>query len=457
MKKRRKTGTAIFAVLLLLSLLISGCAKKPANAPENFPTQPTVDISEHQLETVELSDDGIDAQFVYVGKIIVPEIPGYKSINLKMGYKSLQSDVQREFYDMLTKNVFYVSKEKNEDGLYYTKQVTISNFNLSQAELRLIIMAFSEDNPQVFWLSDVFGFSNSSNETVLQLYSYLSIDDISHKIGELNTFSRNFAAEFPLELDDYYREKYIHSYLLDHCSYAENVRGIHDDFHAFGIYGALISKRAVCEGYSRAFQWLLSIVGIQSVNVIGKTEDSLHMWNAVKLNEAWYYVDPTWDDGNPLGAFDYFNITSQELIDTGHNPAPLYIELTDEQICGSGENTAQSFNIFVPNCTATELSYISMDGAIIDGFSDYNNAIVTQKLYSAAFKGETSLEILLLPKALNYDEAVEVLTNSNNGLLFNYIKDVNNMLRDKKIDINTISVAKKPSKNILVLLYSFEE
>ena len=57
----------------------------------------------------------------------------------------------------------------------------------------------------------------------------------------------------------------------------------------------------MCEGYAKAFQYIMNEVGIESAIVIGtgtnsKNETENHDWNYVKLNGQWYAVDVTWDD-----------------------------------------------------------------------------------------------------------------------------------------------------------------
>ena len=62
----------------------------------------------------------------------------------------------------------------------------------------------------------------------------------------------------------------------------------------------------MCEGYAKAFQYLMNEIGIDNVIVIGTATNSNgqtenHAWNYVKLNEKWYAVDTTWDDPILIG------------------------------------------------------------------------------------------------------------------------------------------------------------
>ena len=69
----------------------------------------------------------------------------------------------------------------------------------------------------------------------------------------------------------------------------------------YNIYGALVNKESVCEGYARSMKYLLDSINVPCVLVIGKGTNSdgrteNHAWNYVKLNNNWYAVDVTWDD-----------------------------------------------------------------------------------------------------------------------------------------------------------------
>lgn len=58
--------------------------------------------------------------------------------------------------------------------------------------------------------------------------------------------------------------------------------------------GALIEKKANCQGYSVAYKMLLEKAGIPAKCYSSKKMK--HMWNLVKIKSKWYHVDVTWDD-----------------------------------------------------------------------------------------------------------------------------------------------------------------
>jgi translation elongation factor EF-Ts len=61
------------------------------------------------------------------------------------------------------------------------------------------------------------------------------------------------------------------------------------------------------------------------------------MWNAVKIDGAWYQMDVTWNDANSANIpyYGYFNITEKEMTE---------------------DHSIETKNLSVPPCTATKYS-----------------------------------------------------------------------------------------------------
>lgn len=93
------------------------------------------------------------------------------------------------------------------------------------------------------------------------------------------------------------KAKRIHDWLVATVEYDTNSNS-NNKFH---IYGALHDQKAVCEGYARAYKYLMEQVGVPCVLVSGTATNSqgqteAHAWNYVQINNKWYAVDVTWDD-----------------------------------------------------------------------------------------------------------------------------------------------------------------
>lgn len=94
----------------------------------------------------------------------------------------------------------------------------------------------------------------------------------------------------------------IHDYLVNNVSFEESLL----ENNIYNMYGALVSKKAVCEGYAKAFKYLMDQIGVPCVMVIGTATNSRgetqnHAWNYIKFENKWYAVDTTWDDPIVIG------------------------------------------------------------------------------------------------------------------------------------------------------------
>lgn len=223
------------------------------------------------------------------GKIIYEKLYENKE-NLKTGTYTIQFG--NAFYDIL-------SQENGSDKL--------------QEEYQTAIEAFTYDNPDVFYIDvtkmyinietiqKIFStkynvYINSAKDPTYLLDGFTSKEQIdqceSQVIAVKNQILNQIAGENDIE-----KMRYIHDYLVDTIEYDQKFV----EKNIYNIYGALVSKTCVCEGYAKASQYLLNEAGLENIiitgtatNSDGKTEN--HAWNYVNIDEKWYAIDTTWDD-----------------------------------------------------------------------------------------------------------------------------------------------------------------
>ena len=89
---------------------------------------------------------------------------------------------------------------------------------------------------------------------------------------------------------------------------------------AHSIKGAVIRKRATCEGYAEALSQLLNMLNIENKCVTGKESygggHSKHVWNQVKIKGIWYNCDITNDSVNIQEGrnCDYCLVSDEEIL-----------------------------------------------------------------------------------------------------------------------------------------------
>jgi len=109
--------------------------------------------------------------------------------------------------------------------------------------------------------------------------------------------------------DIYNQIKQVHDILVKMLEYDSTL----NKTNTHNIYGALVEKQVVCEGYAKAFKYIMDELNIECILVSGVATNSsgqeeAHMWNYVKLNDSWYGVDVTWDDPIIVGGLSKNNI-----------------------------------------------------------------------------------------------------------------------------------------------------
>lgn len=163
-----------------------------------------------------------------------------------------------------------------------------------------------------------------------------SEEELEKSINEINEKANNILGG--AKGSRYDKVKYIHDYLVDNAEYDQT-----SDANNGNIYGMLINRQAVCEGYSKAFQYLLNLLDIPNIIVYGdginsNNEKEFHSWNYVQMDDGkWYAVDVTWDDPIIIGNGKITDKIKHEYFLKGSN---TFFERHKENsdISGTGEN-----------------------------------------------------------------------------------------------------------------------
>ena len=197
--------------------------------------------------------------------------------------------------------------------------VDIKKLGLSKKQYLFVYETFVNDNPQYFWLRNgssmmINSYTNKVVSFSPMYFDFVDLDEAKFeyekKVGEILTnVDQNWTEKEKV--------KYLHDYICDNVSY-------YMDFNKSGnfanAYGAIVDKKASCEGYSRALEDLLLRCGIQCYSIIGDDyfpgEDTPegHMWNLVRIDGNYYHLDVTWDDQNSTTIYDYFNVSTERIL-----------------------------------------------------------------------------------------------------------------------------------------------
>lgn len=261
--------------------------------------------------------------------------------------------------------------------------VNLSRLSVNYNEVVSVFQKVLTDYPQYFYLSRscilAYGSRGNTIRAIGLLYTDGTVTDefdknmnlvkranravINEKIDALKSAVQQIISKIPAETSDIIKEKYIHDYIVKSVKYdyeaAENIETYTSTLpHAFDLYGAAIEGLAVCEGYSKLFQYLCYNVGINSTQVTGTSNGGNHMWNAVLIDKEWYQIDVTWNDTESFIGYSYFNITNK-IISKDH--AIDYSKISVPE-CNSEKNSFK--NVFAVCITDLSKAPINYENAI---------------------------------------------------------------------------------------------
>lgn len=243
--------------------------------------------------------------------------------DISVGSNKNQNEFFKDQLEPEAKKIYEIFQEKQEQMKTGNIPLDMGNsftdlLNTATGEKKLgeyfqsAIEAYTYDHPEVFYLSLNKLYLNIETTTRGKQKTYRvlihagengnyfadefqnkqQVEEAEKRIQEIKQNLINKKSQNSFE-----NIKMIHDYLVDTISYDRTL----SKENIYNIYGALVQKESVCEGYAKAFKYLLDEFEIPCVIVIGKGTDSEgrqenHAWNYVQIEDNWYAVDVTWDD-----------------------------------------------------------------------------------------------------------------------------------------------------------------
>lgn len=186
--------------------------------------------------------------------------------------------------------------EKLEQGVSnYMSSVRIDQYNIPLDQFANLFADLLYGNPQFFYLDPYVECQYDQDSFIIYsmelhyLYSLETAETMKKEIDKKVSPIMDMAGKLQSDLE---KILYIHDYLALNCSY--DVELSRDSYN---IYGCLINRRAVCQGYALASKYLFDLLNIPCNFV--NSDPMNHGWTLVELDGSWYHMDPTWDDPLP--------------------------------------------------------------------------------------------------------------------------------------------------------------
>ena len=194
---------------------------------------------------------------------------------------------------------------------------------LTDKELMEIYFLFKNDFPQFYWLSNI-AIAGGGAIYVAVFEEFATGETRAEYTAQFQAAADQIIWQASRFKTKFEKAEFVHDIICKKMSYAFNSSGTGwiDNGFTHSIIGALVNGSGVCDGYSKAFQYIMNRLGINCLLVTGYANGS-HAWNLVEMdNGEYYFLDLTWDDieaGNISIYYDYFLIDSDEFLKT-HTP-----------------------------------------------------------------------------------------------------------------------------------------
>ena len=277
----------LFGLFLILVFLLSGCSGIIDSLQQEISNARRPDAPLAELPYI---DENIETSFE-------PQV-------LDFYYQQLQEPEEQKIYRAYLQFLIDADKESVYlKGTYTREQVSAAMY------------ALQYDYPQFLtrgWRYQCTYYSTASGKVIgIELapgeedYDYSSArEQLYQELSEILFLAQEYS-------DPWERQLFLYDLLIDRVTYDRNTsaellqEGSPGQQLSHTAYGALATGKAVCDGYTYAFQLLCSYAGIPATTVIGTAQventaadngQENHAWNLVRIGNEYYYCDPTWDD-----------------------------------------------------------------------------------------------------------------------------------------------------------------
>lgn len=205
-----------------------------------------------------------------------------------------------------------------KEGLFsFAEDIDLEPYNITVDEFDAIYKSVLWNNPSIFYVDQSFAESTSvvGTKQVINARPQYVIEQSEYRYAEINFRDavNRVLSYVDTSLPKYKQLRIVHDALVTFIEYETNVKEYGNILYT--SYGALQNHKAVCQGYTMAYNYIVNQLGFETMVVASDTMQ--HTWSLVKLDDQWYHVDVTWDDpvGDLLGRANhsYFLVSDERM------------------------------------------------------------------------------------------------------------------------------------------------
>lgn len=236
---------------------------------------------------------------------------------------------EREKYSVAVNKVEYTSIEQAglqlREGLKKRKNIIsvtfITSTKLDDSIFKQVVneavkhTGVPTEGDYIYWQCSEWE-ADSDYEYLNGIYYYT----LTYKFSYYTTYEQekemdieiaNLLNTLDLSGTDYEKITKIYNYMCNNIVYHYSSK----DEQIYSSYGALINKKAVCQGFATLFYRLALENNIDARVIAGIADGGPHGWNIVKIGNEYYNIDTTWDVNNIVSGYKYCMVSDNNFKD----------------------------------------------------------------------------------------------------------------------------------------------
>ena len=224
---------------------------------------------------------------------------------------SALNDKQKELYDTL------LNCYKNFDT-----QIEIF---ATEDDVKIAHKAIIADNPDLFYVN---GYVTDANMGVLfktsksfQLYpNYIcSKEDYENYLATVDAKCNKILAGIDANASDYDKSKFVFEQIIDMTKYTADAE------NAQNMLSVFLAGKAVCNGYSQSYSYLMHKLNIPCAMITGQLQGVAHTWNIAVLDNDFYISDLTSGDSSYVYNDEKFDYCDYSYLNIDPSFLPEYM------------------------------------------------------------------------------------------------------------------------------------
>lgn len=179
----------------------------------------------------------------------------------------------------------------------YETLIDVSAYNIPRSQGSQEYLRILNDNPQLFYVRELVRTGCTTDQVItFQPYYLEEKEEAMQMKEELEIAVQKAMEQVDASMGAVQKALIVHDYLVQNCEYDQErfmAGNVPDISHT--AYGPLVNGIAVCDGYAKAYAYIMEDKLEIPCTVISSNSMS-HAWNMIEIDGEWYHVDLTWDD-----------------------------------------------------------------------------------------------------------------------------------------------------------------